>query len=194
MRQSAILLIGLLAVACAAAPPVAQKAPSVYDGAPAWVVKGGAAFSGDHGKAFYGVGKVSDILNQAMRSDVAETKARAAIGDIMNQYVSKLTKVYNEATSQSTAAGTSPQEDQRAEQALKSFTHAQLVGVEIVDRWISQDNSTEFALAKLDFDNFKDSVQKAHELSDRMRDVIKAHSDAAFQELNAEEAKHAPLP
>ena len=190
MRQSAILLIGMLGAACAGAPPVAQKAPNIYEGAPDWVKKGGAAFSGDHGKAFYGVGRISDIMNPASRSDLAEAKARAAVGDIMNQYVSKLTKIYNEATSQSTAAGVSPQEDQRAEQALKTFTSAQLNGVEIVDRWISQDNSTEFALAKLDFDGFRDSVQKAHELSDRMRDVIKAHSDAAFVELNAEEAKH----
>lgn len=191
MRHS-FLLVAVLALSCAGAPPAPTRAPSVYDGAPAWVTRGGGAFTGDKGRAFYGVGMASNIQMESLRRSESDAQARADIAKSMNTYVADLLKSYQESTAAVSKAGTNPQEVQMVTDAMKTFTQQQLNGAQIIDRWISNDNSTEFALAQLDFDAFKDSMNKVNELSDRMRDVIKARADQGFNDLEKEEAKHAP--
>lgn len=190
MRRSSLLLVGLLAVACSAAPAAPARAPSVYDGSPSWVTRGGGAFGGDKGKAFYGVGMAANIQMASLRRSASDAQARADIAKAMNTYVADLLKSYQESTAAVSKTGTSPQEVQMVTDTMKTFTQQQLNGAQIVDRWISNDGSTEFALAQLDFDQFKDSMNKVTELNDRMRDVIKARADNAFDQLSKEETKH----
>jgi hypothetical protein len=194
MRQPAVVLVGLFGVACVTAPVATTTGPAMCDptnGSPPWVTKGSSAFGGDAGKAFYGVGSVGNIMDYSMRRDMAQAKARAAIADILNNYVKKLSKLYNESTSETTKEGTSPQEVQMATQALKNYTDAQLRGVDIVDTFQSKCDTTMFALAKMDFNALKDNMQHAQELNDRMREVIKQRADSAFDELDKEGAKNA---
>lgn len=180
-----VMVAGLLVLgACASGP----SAGGVYDGAPDWVVKGSGAFGGSQGKAFYGVGSASNIQNPGLRRRAADSQARAEIAKILNTYVANLEKQYQESTFAGDEHGQA-QEVQMVTNALKSFTQAQLNGVQIVDHWISKDGSTEFALALLDFDMMKDSMDRVNTLNDRMRAVVKARSDAAFDELAAEEAR-----
>lgn len=191
-----LALVGLLAAAgCASSKagtdqPLAnnQKVYNIYEGAPEWVQQGSGAFSGDRGKGFYGVGAASKIMNPALRRNTADANARAEIAKIMNTYVANLLKQYNESVSDGDP-NKAPQEVQMVTNTLKSFTQAQLQGVQIVRHWISNDGSTEFALAQLDFSQFKDDMNQVKALNDRAREVIKARADAGFAELEKEEAK-----
>ena len=50
-------------------------------------------------------------------------------------------------------------------------------------------DGTEFALAQLDMETFKANLDKMKELNARVREVVRANADKAFDELSAEEAK-----
>jgi hypothetical protein len=172
------------------AAPTAQRQPSIYDGAPDWVQKGSGAFGGERGKSFYGVGAASNIRNESLRRTAADAMARTEIAKIMNTYAASLTKIYQESTSGGDP-NTQSQESQMVTNAVKNFTQSQLNGVEVVQHWISNDGTSEFALAQLDFSSFKDNMNQVKQLNDRAREVIKARADQAFGELGAEEAKRA---
>lgn len=185
MRKLVMVFGVALLASCAT-----TKGPSIYDGAPEWVSKGSGAFGGERGKALYGVGSASNIKNPGLLRRAADSQARAEIAKILNTYVSNLEKQYQESTSAGEADG-QPQEVQQVTNALKSFTQAQLNGVQIIDHWISKDGSTEFALAILDFDTMKNGLDRVNTLNDRMREVIKKRADAAFDEMDKEEKKRA---
>ncbi len=174
-----LILAGTLALSACAGPT------SALDGAPSWVVKGNGAYPGDHGKIFRGVGISDPNGSASMARTVADTRARAEIASVMNTYVERLVKAYQESTQ---AAGQTQNVGQ-ATDALKSFTKAQLSGAEVVDHWISKDGTT-YSLAELDFTSYKDSVGKANEMSNQLRDAVKARADSAFDELNKESEKH----
>ena len=54
--------------------------------------------------------------------------------------------------------------------------------------WVDTDG-TEYALAALDMDSFKNNMDKMKELNAKVRDTVRANADKAFDELSAEEAK-----
>ena len=91
----------------------------------------------------------------------------------------------------STTAGdmSASSEEQHVEQALKTYSNMELSGAMIVDHWVDNDG-TEYALAQLDMEQFKNGMDKMKELNAKVRDAVRANADKAFDELNAEEAKH----
>ena len=155
---------------------------------PDWVNRGTGAFGGDKGKVFYGVGIASGIRNAAMRRSTSDSRARAEISKILDTYVSVLNKDYMA----STTAGDMSQstEEQHVQQALKTYSQMELSGVQIIDHWVDTDG-TEYALAALDMDSFKNNLDKMKELNAKVRDTVRANADKAFDELSAEEAKRA---
>jgi hypothetical protein len=67
-------------------------------------------------------------------------------------------------------------------------SQVELSGVQIIDHWVDTDG-TEYSLASLDMENFKNGMDKMKELNAAMRDAVRANADKAFDELAAEEAK-----
>jgi hypothetical protein len=156
---------------------------------PEWVMKGSGAFGGEEGKVFYGVGSASGIKNHALARSTADNRGRAEIAKIFEVYSASLMKDYMA----STTAGdmTASSEEQHVEQAIKTFSAVTLSGVQIVDHWFHPDG-TVYALARLDLQSFKDSVDKAKELNEKVRDYVRKNAEKAHMDLEAEEAKHAP--
>ena len=79
-------------------------------------------------------------------------------------------------------------EEQHIQQALKTYTQMELSGVQVIDHWVDNDG-TEFSLAQLDIETFKDNLQKMKELSAQVREAVRANAEKAFDEVAAEEAK-----
>ena len=65
----------------------------------------------------------------------------------------------------------------------------ELSGVSIVDHWMDNDG-TEYSLAQLDMEQFKNGMDKMKELNSKVKEQVRANAEKAFDELNAEEAKH----
>ncbi|MBX2811855.1 MAG: LPP20 family lipoprotein [Myxococcales bacterium] len=158
---------------------------------PEWVMKGSGAFGGEK-RIFYGVGAASGIRNHALARTTAGGRARAELSKVFSTYSAYLMKDY----SGSTTAGdmSASDEQQMVEQAIKTFSATTLTGVEIVDHWIHPTDGTIYALARMDVEGFEEMINRHRQLSAAVKERVKESSDAAFNELEEEEAKAAERP
>ncbi len=184
-----ILGISMVAAMLACGSDKPQMSNQVlHANGPDWVNRGSGAFGGEKGKVFYGVGIASGIRNAAMRRSTSDSRARSEIAKTLDTFVSVLNKDYMASTTAGDMSASS--EEQHVEQALKTYSNMELSGVSIVDHWVDNDG-TEYALAQLDMEQFKNGMDKMKELNAKVRDAVRANADKAFDELDAEQAKHA---
>lgn len=153
---------------------------------PEWVMKGSGAFGGDT-RVFYGVGSASGIRNHSLARTTAGNRARAELSKVFDTYSASLMKDY----ASSTTAGdmSASDEQQMVESAIKTFSANDLTGVEIVDHWIHPTDGTIYALARMDIEGFEQMIDRHRQLSQAVKARVKQASDAAFEELEKEEAK-----
>ncbi len=190
MRILKIVSLAIVAVSLGACGGNNQgNAPKHLEGVeyPDWVTQGSGAFGGEEGRVFYGVGDVSGVKNPALARRAADNRARAEIQKIFDTYTATLMKDYMA----STTAGdmTASSEEQHIEVAQKTFSAGTLSGVQIVNHWFHPDGQTVYALARLDLDNFKDSLDRMKELNSKVRDYVRKNAEKAHMDLEAEEAK-----
>ena len=191
MRNSRLsyVLLPLLAVALLAG--CASKKEEVAPAAssqPAWVNKGSGAFSGEMGKAFYGVGSAWGMKNPSLLRSTADNRARAEVARIFKTYTASLMKDYSASTMAGNPDETS--EEQHVEQTIKTFTKAELAGVQIVDHYKDPDTGELFALARMDLSTFENYMKQARQLSEAVRQRVVEHAEKAFEDLAREEAMH----
>src|SRR5438132_7551129 len=120
-----------------------------------------------------------------MRLSTSDARARAESSKILDTYVSVLNKDYMASTTAGDMSQSS--EEQHVQQALKTYSQMELSGVQIIDHWVDTDG-TEYALAALELDSFKNNLDKMKELNAKVRDTVGADADKAFDELSAEGA------
>jgi hypothetical protein len=185
-KMMMVALAGLAISACGGGGQKPEQANLQISGAPNWVNQGTGAFSGEKGRMFYGVGIASGIRNGALRRSTADQRARAEIAKTLDTYVEVLNKSYMASTTAGDMSASS--EEQHVSEALKTYTNMELSGVKIVDHWIANDG-TEYSLAQLDMQGFKDGMDKMKELNAKVRDAVRANADKAFDELEAERNK-----
>lgn len=161
--------------------PIAEKSPE-------WVNKGSAAMKDGGQGVFYGVGIAQGIRNRALSVSAADDRARAEIAKIMETYVTQLGKDYQNSVTAGDMKASS--EEQSVTSTLKTFAKFTLHGAIIIDHWKDPSDGTMFSLCKLDMAAFKKSLDDSKELNAKVRDYVKANAEKAFDELNAEEAKH----
>lgn len=178
-----MVALGLFLSGCSGMDNVTKE----QDSSPAWIMKGSGAFGGEKGKVFYGVGSATNIKNVSLLRSSADNRARNEVAKIFQIYTSSLMKDYSASTSAGEANISS--EEQHVEQAIKTVTAMTLSGVEIVDHWQDAKTGEFYALARLDLDAFKDSMEKAKELNAKVRDYVRQNAERLHQQLEKEEAK-----
>jgi len=155
---------------------------------PGWIDQGSGFFSGDRGKAFYGVGAVTGIKNVQLRRTTAETNARADLARSFKTRVTDLVKVYMRAVSGGPEGKAN--EEQVAQSVTRAFTDMELVGVPVINHYFSPGEDTEYALVMMDLSTMKDQISQMKQLSKQVQDAILKNSDDAFKELQEEQAKN----
>lgn len=190
MKRSIYLGFIIIFLGMSGAAGCAKKLPHETK-APAWVTQGIAAFKDSEKKVFYGVGSVTGVKNKPIARTAAENRARAEIGKVFETYTASLMRDYMASTTGGAAVtgNTATPEGQYIEQAVKTFSAVTLSGVMIVDHWKDPSDGTMYALARLDINNFKNSLDKARELNSEVRDFVRKNAEKAFDELEAEEVK-----
>jgi hypothetical protein len=160
---------------------------NVMGDAPAWVTKGSGAFTGDRGKAFYGVGSAPKMIDVAMQRDRSSDRARRGILQVFNTYIAYMMKDY----ARSTTAGDMSKESYEADvlQVQKTVSIGDLNGAQIVDSWRDPADGTMYCLAVLDMNAVTDLLASKKELDAKMRDYVRANAAKAFDDLEKEEAK-----
>ena len=159
-----------------------SSGPSKVPADKQWVVQGGGAYSGQRGKAFYGVGAVTNEPNVSLRRVTAETNARADLARTFKSKISDLVKIYNRSIKSGNDLN-SQSNEAFAQQATIAFSQMELSGVPIIDSYYDSNEKSYYALACLDVDTFKQQVDEMKNLSKEMQDQIKKNADAAFEEL-----------
>lgn len=180
---SYVLLAGCGGKAKEVPQPEITKPPK-----PDWVEKGSGAFGGEAGKAFYGVGAAFGIKNPSLLRSTADNRARAEIARIFKTYTAALMKDYQASTMAGNPQETS--EEQHVENTIKTFTKAELAGVQIVDHWKDPETGELFALARMDLSVFEDILKQGAELSEAVRQKVVDRAEKAFEDLAKEEARH----
>jgi hypothetical protein len=186
-----ILSVLFLGTACSSIPtiPDAPKALSSYD-APQWVLNGGGAFTDMKGKAFYGVGSATGIKNYSLQRTIADDRARGDLAKVFEVYITSLTKDYQAHTTAGSFENSS--EEQNTEVALKIVVSQSLRGVGIVDHFEIPERREFLALARLDYDAFKQNLENNKEfkqLPEKLRADIKTRADLLHEEMEAEAKK-----
>ncbi len=156
-------------------------------GAPAWVLKGSGAFTGDRGKAFYGVGSAPKMVDVALQRDRSNNRARRQILQIFNNYIAYMMKDY----ARSTTAGDMSKESYESDvlQVQKTISIGDLNGAQIVDSWRDPADGTIYSLAVLDIAAVAELMANKGELDAKLRDYVRANAAKAFDDLEKEEAK-----
>jgi hypothetical protein len=161
---------------------------SVSSNRPGWVDQGTGFFSGDRGKAFFGVGAASGIKDVSMRRTTAEADARAALARSFRSKIVDLVKIYRRHVVGGDAGKVS--EEQLAQQATRAFTEMELVGVPVVSFYFEPSENTQYALVMMNAASLKDQISQMKELSKEIREAIIKNSDDAFKELEEERQKN----
>jgi hypothetical protein len=155
---------------------------------PDWVEKGSGAFGGEIEKGFYGVGSAWGIQNPSLLRTTADNRARAEVARIFKTYTAALMKDYQASTMAGNPEETS--EEQHVEQTIKTFTKAELAGVQIIDHWKDPESEELFALARMDLSTFQDSLPLVNELREQIGRRFVERAEKAFEDLAAEETRH----
>ena len=169
-----------------------KGAISANNAAPDWVNRGSGAFKDDAGKpVFYGVGIVDNVRSISLAVETGDDRGRVQIAKIMNAYVTSLAKDYQSSVSAGDASKVS--EEQLVSQTSKVFTQFQLHGSTPVNHWVDRSDPQHliyYSLVKLDMSAIQGALDESKELDSKVRDYVKANAEKAFDELNAEQAKH----
>jgi hypothetical protein len=179
-----LLIVPMMVWGCAGASLRGGKMPD-------WVKEGSGAFSDAGEKVFYGVGAIVGVKNEPLARTSAENRARAEVAKIFETYSASLMKDYMASTSGGPAitAQAAAVEEQHIEQTIKTFSAVTLSGVMIVDYWVDAVDDTHYALARLDLEKFKNSVNRMENLNAQTRDFIRQNADRNFGELAREEER-----
>ena len=185
--------LAFLAAAALGACAGSKSSPIVQKGNPPdWVNRGNGAFKDQTGnKVIYGVGILQGVRNIGLAIPAVDDRGRAEITKIMNSYVTVLGKDY--ASSVTAGDPTKTSEEQMVTQTHKVFAQMQLHGATPVDHWVDRSDPSApvyYALVKLDMASVQAALDESKDLDAKTRDYVKANADKAFDEMNAEQAKH----
>ncbi|MBI5638209.1 MAG: hypothetical protein HZA03_09595 [Nitrospinae bacterium] len=186
--MKAVTVMGLVALlaSCASAPPPPPKSYCT-DGRelPAWTMQGAMAFPADIGKVFYGVGMASNISNPSLLRETADNRSISEMAKQFEVYTASLMNDYMASTSAADKAS----EEQHVEVVKKTVVKQTLNGVMIADRCQDRASGMFYSLSRLDMDKFKDAIAKKAELTDKMKEYVRANADKMLEKLEKEEAK-----
>ena len=190
MKNKVKMLVSLGAVlallACGGAKekptPMKSAMAQEFEGAPAWVTKGCAAYQGEKA-AICGVGSVGGTRNPSLAMSAAEGRARTAIARSLQVKVKAMLKDYQATTTGGEDFGTAAADEQHIVDVSKQITNMTLSGTQRVDSWISP-NGTLYVLMKLDVDAFKDAVSGMKQLDEKVRKAVIERAEKAFKELD----------
>lgn len=188
VKNAVLLLAGLFLIGgCVGTQQMTKTTPIQDLDAPEWVVKGSGAFEAEKGRVFYGVSSAFGIKNPPLLRTASENRSRNELAKVLEFYNASIMKDYMASTMADDPSVTA--EEQHVEQAIKTVTSMTLSGVEVVDYWQHPATGELFSLARLDFQAFKESLEKAQQLDAGVKEYIRANADRLHQELNFEESK-----
>src|SRR5688572_29396662 len=148
--------------------------------APEWVHRGSVVKQG----SIFGVGSVSGIANTPLAQDTAKNRARAEISRILETYSASLMKDYQASTTAGDQSASS--EEQRVEQAIKTFSANLMNGTEQKDMWLDGNSNTWWVLVELNFERSREAAAAQAQMSDGLKDWVDQNGDKVLEDLEGD--------
>lgn len=171
------LAAAFVAFACASAPAGGPTAPA---GAPDWVRSG----SGVRDGVVYGLGSATGIQNTSLARTTAANRGRAEISRILEVYSASLMKDFQASTTAGDFSASA--EEQRVEQAIKTFSAQLLDGAEVREYWLDAAGNTWFAQVALNFERSAEIAAARDRMSPGLSAWVEANGASVLQGLDAE--------
>lgn len=178
---TAILALG----GCGASEKDAEE-PEAPKACAKWVDKGSGFFSGDHGKAFHGVGAANGIGDVSLRRNAADMDARTNLARQISVRIEALIEAYRASTSDKAREAL----ERHTQEVQRQLTDMSLAGVAIVDRCFNRPENTQYALAVLDAKAFREQIGQMRGLDEEAKAVIRENAEKALERLDDQLSKH----
>lgn len=186
MKHIAFILV--VAIIVAATLAGCGSSARTSSNRPGWVDQGSGFFSGDRGKAFYGVGAATGFKNIQLRRTTAETNARTDLARSFKTRIGDLVEIYMRHISG--GPENKVNEEQVARQTTIAFTDMDLAGVPVIAHYFESGEDTEYALVIMDITAMKDQISQMKQLSKELQDAILKNAEEAFKGLEEKQAKN----
>lgn len=179
-----------LASSCASGAGSVREGSGISASAPDWVRRGSRVKDG----VVYGLGSASGIGNTSLARSTAANRGRAEIARILQVYSASLMRDYQASTTAGDFSASS--EEQRVEQAIKTYSDGLLNGTEVREYWLDPINNTWYALVVLDHERADAAASLQARMGGGLSDWVRNHGaqvlEGLDQELNARVLQPAP--
>ena len=189
IRLSVSALSFALLTACGGAPETREEARPGSDfgasleGAPCWVMRGCACFSGDDAKRLCGVGIMGGTNDLSMCMDTALDRGRTKIAAALDRAIKELVEDYRQTVTGGADYGKKAADEQAVTRTAQQVTNLTLPGTNLVDSWVSKRGECVFLVA-LDPDTFRAALASTTALDAEVRAYVLQNAERAFERLN----------
>jgi hypothetical protein len=176
----ALVLCGVL-LGCGGQQKPKEQIAAEMKGLPKWAL-GKCEETLKNKDALCASGSVQNQSNIGLARSAAEARARTELARQLQVHVKAMLKDYQASTTGGEENQTAS--EQHIEDVAKQVTDMTLSGTRVEDFWVNEETGTFWALVVLDADAFKDSLNKASALDERVRAHIIERANRSFRELD----------
>ena len=183
MMWRAIGILTLTAGITACSDTTMVKSDLGIAGAPAWVNQGSNTLKDKNGRLFHGVGLAPNLNDLSLQISTADDRARAEVAHILSSYMDVVANDYlaNNGSSDSNAQAVSRQ--------ITSLSKVNLTGVKIIGHWHDPKTGVVYALAELDMNQVKATLQDVEQMNQDLKRYITTNGDNIFDKVVMQESK-----
>ncbi|MFO7915811.1 MAG: hypothetical protein R6U43_08970 [Candidatus Krumholzibacteriales bacterium] len=182
MRNSVYILVCLSLVLSGCGGGGVDKTSMGEEGKdlPDWVLNPGQFDSDDN---IIGVGVVSGVRNEALAMKTAENRAIGSIARVFHTRVEGIMEDYMAST---ISGEIDSSEEQNIINVQRTIVGQSTSGIYVDKRHIDEDDNTVYAMARLDFDTFRDNLEKLNEIDMAMKEYVQKNAEDAFKRLDVQ--------
>ncbi|MBD3178684.1 MAG: hypothetical protein GF417_03280 [Candidatus Latescibacteria bacterium] len=147
---------------------------------PDWVLNPGQVGSDND---IIGVGVVSGVRNKALAIKTAENRAIGSIARVFRTRVEGMMEDYMAST---LSGDMDSSEEQNIVNVQRTIIDQSISGIYVDKRYIDDDDNTVYARARLDFDTFRENLEKLNEIDMAMKEYVQKNAQDAFKRLDAQ--------
>ncbi|MCC6302516.1 MAG: hypothetical protein IT489_06925 [Gammaproteobacteria bacterium] len=172
---------GLLA-ACAGSGPTRVESDLGIAGAPDWVNEGTAILKTRDGRLFHGVGSAPPMGDRSLQTSTADDRARAELARVLSSYMDVASHDYTAAS----GSGDQALPAASVSRQIEAISRVNLAGSRIIGRWSDEKSGVIYALAELDMEQVKDTLQRVEDMNAGLRDHLRERGDNIFDGMARE--------
>jgi hypothetical protein len=187
IRRGSIVAVTLLGAAallagCAGSGPTQVESDLHIKGAPDWVNEGTAILKTRDGRLFHGVGSAPPMGDRSLQTSTADDRARAELARMLSSYMNVVSHDYTAASGSSEQAlpGAS------VSRQIEAITRVNLTGSRIIGRWRDEKTDIIYALAELDMEQVRGTLERVEDMNAGLRDHITSRGDNIFDGMAKE--------